>query len=274
MFLLLILDCFPPLPLSHSRRFLQTLKEHPAEDGWKVLVCSHAPIMGSGLRVLQNVHVTNGCAWLNHCSDTTRGAFLRAVQDHQQVKLWFSGHFHLSHDYQDAISTVGSCTFVQAGVVGPASTRDGRRQTRLVRGCSTMLQIYTINHHLRNDDDGSAVLRLDAEIDLASGTVTMAHGNQDYDHADWFQAYSPAAEDGCVAFAYCCYLSSCSCLIMLVVLTVSTAATSKRPTGPLPTQTPSIPRCVGGTWRTGRSSDCTRVKSSNTTPKHCRRWAS
>jgi hypothetical protein len=31
-----------------------------------VLVFTHAPPMGCGLRVLQTVHVKNGCAWLNH----------------------------------------------------------------------------------------------------------------------------------------------------------------------------------------------------------------
>ena len=70
--------------------------------------------MGSGLRVLQNVHVINGCAWLNHCS-SNRNEFIQIVKNNPQIKLWFSGHFHLSHDYQDSIFTVGSCTFVQVG---------------------------------------------------------------------------------------------------------------------------------------------------------------
>ena len=39
---------------------------HKAEDGWKIFVFSHAPPMGSGLRVLQENHVVNGCCWLNH----------------------------------------------------------------------------------------------------------------------------------------------------------------------------------------------------------------
>jgi hypothetical protein len=39
---------------------------HPQEEGWKIFVFSHAPPMGSGLRVLQENHVVNGCCWLNH----------------------------------------------------------------------------------------------------------------------------------------------------------------------------------------------------------------
>jgi hypothetical protein len=80
--------------------FLDVIESHPHEDGWKIMVFSHAPIMGSGLRVLQNVHVVNGCAWLNHCSPDTRKLFIQTVKANPQIKLWCSGHFHLSHDYQ------------------------------------------------------------------------------------------------------------------------------------------------------------------------------
>jgi len=84
---------------------------------------------------------------------------------------------------------------VQAGVVGPVSSRDGRRQTRLVQGCSDRMKIYTINHHIRDDED-KANVRLDADIDLLKGELKFAHGNKDFDHEDWFQAYVPAEEDG------------------------------------------------------------------------------
>lgn len=42
----------------------------------------------------------NGCAWLNHSSgDEERRVFLRLCKEHHCIKAWFSGHFHLSHDY-------------------------------------------------------------------------------------------------------------------------------------------------------------------------------
>lgn len=31
-----------------------------------IIIFTHAPPMGSGLKVVQNVHVKNRCAWLNH----------------------------------------------------------------------------------------------------------------------------------------------------------------------------------------------------------------
>jgi len=173
--------------------FRNVIESHSQEDGWKIFVFSHAPIMGSGLRVLQNVHVVNGCAWLNHCSPN-RNSFIQIVKNNPQIKLWFSGHFHLSHDYQDSIYTVGNCTFVQAGVIGPLSSRDTRRQTRLVRGNQENINIYSINHHKRNPD---AEIRLDATIDLITGEVKHSLGHDDYTHENWFKAYIPQMEDGC-----------------------------------------------------------------------------
>lgn len=40
--------------------FEDLCKTHPANDGWKLFVFSHAPPNGSGLRVLQENHVING----------------------------------------------------------------------------------------------------------------------------------------------------------------------------------------------------------------------
>ncbi|GAX21110.1 hypothetical protein FisN_1Lh215 [Fistulifera solaris] len=174
--------------------FVQTVQEHPASEGWKILVASHAPIMGSGLRVLQNVHVTNGCAWLNHCSDN-RNVFIRTIKDNPQIKLWFSGHFHLSHDYPDSISKVGSCTFVQVGVMGPASTREGSRQTRLIQGNEQRLRIYSINHHLSTPEDVN--VRVDVEIDLLTDEMKWNQPVEEADRDNWFQAYVPREEDGC-----------------------------------------------------------------------------
>lgn len=194
--------------------FIRTVREHPAEEGWKILVFSHAPIIGSGLRVLENVHVRNGCAWLNH-SSANRNTFMRVVKESPQIKLWFSGHFHLSHDHEDAISTVGSCTFVQAGVIGPISTLDGCRQTRLVQGCKDYLRIFTINHHIR-DEEGQAQIRLDAEIDVMKGTAGLLEYNQERGPS-WPRAFGrfPRASLSLVLPLYSPFLCS-MCFIELV----------------------------------------------------------
>lgn len=207
--------------------FQRMVESHPESEGWKILVFSHAPITGSGLRVLQSVHVTNGCAWLNHCSPTdVRNSFVRIVKENPQIKCWLSGHFHLSHDYEDALvqAVPGSpCIFMQVGVMGPGSSRDQRRQSRMIRGCGEeFLQIFSINHHERaaaveggGDADSTATaskarVRLDATLDLKTGELTRvdeergeSRSPQDTDGAmagkdpNWFQAYVPQPEDGC-----------------------------------------------------------------------------
>jgi len=125
-------------------------------DGGPVVLFTHAPIMGSGLKVVQAVHVKNRCAWLNHSSDP--GRFLRLVQSHPNIKLWFSGHFHLSQSYPDSISLVGGTAFVLTGVIGGNSSRDGHRHSRLLNGTARGYELFTVDH-----DAGT--LRLDLRGD-------------------------------------------------------------------------------------------------------------
>jgi hypothetical protein len=119
--------------------------------GRPVVVFTHAPPMGSGLQVVQEVHVKNRCAWLNHSSNPT--AFIRLVERFPNIKLWFSGHFHLSHNYADSISVVSGCAFVQVGVIGDCN-RDGHRHSRILKGDGSGYELFTLDH-----EDGS--LRLD-----------------------------------------------------------------------------------------------------------------
>lgn len=170
------------------------LKHHPEEEGWRVLVFSHAPPMGAGIRVVQNVHIKNGCAFLNHSSgDEERRVFIRLCKENHCIKAWFSGHFHLSADYEDSITSREGTVFVQTGVMGEKSSRDGRRQSRMVQGDGEGLQVYTVNHHKGGE------LRLDVTIKYKPGgeDIVEAHGHEDYAHDKWFRAYSPAEEDGC-----------------------------------------------------------------------------
>ena len=60
--------------------FRETIAKYPAENGWKVFCFSHAPIIGSGLRVLQECHVVNGCCWLNHNDGPASRRFIEIVR--------------------------------------------------------------------------------------------------------------------------------------------------------------------------------------------------
>lgn len=109
-----------------------------------VIVLTHAPPQGCGLKAVQAVHVRNRCAWLCH-SDRPR-RFLELVERHApKVRLWFSGHFHLSQQYPDSVSVVGSCAFVQTGVAGECH-RDGFRQSRLLKLTKDGYELFTVDH--------------------------------------------------------------------------------------------------------------------------------
>jgi hypothetical protein len=58
--------------------------------------------------------------------------------------------------------------FVQCGVIGSDSSRDGRRQTRIVSGAQDGLRIYTVSHHL-----GGEELRLDATVRYQVYLITI-----------------------------------------------------------------------------------------------------
>jgi len=97
--------------------FEDTVKKHPAEEGWKIFVFTHAPPIGSGLRVLQENHVVNGCCWLNHSGGASTRKFIELVRKYRCIKAWFSGHFHLGQDYQVRVPFPrGECMFGRQGL--------------------------------------------------------------------------------------------------------------------------------------------------------------
>ena len=184
--------------------FESLLKEKPAEDGWKIFVFTHAPPNGSGIRVLQENHVINGCCWLNHSDELNCRKFIELVREHRCIKAWFSGHFHLGQDYQDSITfpTIdpsvgsypnrGSCVFAQTSVMRGGASRDGRQQSRLLRGNANGFEICTVDHQ-----KGGKV-RLDATItykDDSHEIGVYAHEDEAYDHDEYFKVYSPQFND-------------------------------------------------------------------------------
>jgi len=192
--------------------FEDLVSSHPSTDGWKIFVFTHAPPIGSGLRVLQECHVVNGCCWLNHSGGKngdprTTTKFIELVREHRCIKAWFSGHFHLGQDYQDSITfpTIprelgpypnrGSCVFAQTSVMRSGTSRDKRQQSRLLRGNKDGFEICTVNHI-----DGGSV-RLDATITYTDSNHEVgvyAHEHAELEANDNFvKVYSPSAGDEC-----------------------------------------------------------------------------
>ena len=80
---------------------------------------------------------------MNHTDRPDR--FIRLVEDHPQIKLWFSAHNHLGQHYPDSVSRVNQCTFVHVGVTGEV-TRDDRNHSRLVDFDRRGFTLSTVDH--------------------------------------------------------------------------------------------------------------------------------
>mmetsp|Transcript_3019 Transcript_3019/g.6357 ORF Transcript_3019/g.6357 Transcript_3019/m.6357 type:complete len:643 (-) Transcript_3019:305-2233(-) len=193
-----IIDC------DQIRWFEDLLKSKPADEGWRIFVFSHAPPNGSGIRIIQENHVVNGCCWLNHSDERNCRKFIELVREHRSIKGWFSGHFHLGQDYQDSITfptmdpkegpypNRGSCVFVQTSVMRAGTSRDGRQQSRLLRGTKNGFEICTVDHK-----NGGKV-RIDATITYRDDTHEVgvyAHEDEAYDHDNYFKVYQPQFND-------------------------------------------------------------------------------
>jgi hypothetical protein len=184
--------------------FEKLLVDHPADDGWKIFVFTHAPPNGSGLRIIQENHVVNGCCWLNHSNESQCRKFIELVREHRSIKAWFSGHFHLGQDYQDSITfpTIpkeegpypdrGSCVFAQTSVMRKGTSRDGRQQSRLLRGNKDGFEICTLDHK------AGGKIRLDATITYKDNSHEVGiymHDDDAYEHDNYFKVYQPTEGD-------------------------------------------------------------------------------
>jgi hypothetical protein len=189
------------------RWFEETLKNHPASEGWKVFVFTHAPPAGSGLRVLEDNHVVNGCCWLNHSDEDTLSRFIELVRKHRSIKAWFSGHFHLGQDYQDSITFPnvedendpdrGSCVFVQTAVMRGGTSRDSCQQSRLLRGNKEGFEICTVDHKKAGKIRLDAVVKY-SDCDNEVGVYVSEDEEEEEEEPttdNYMQVYAPKEEE-------------------------------------------------------------------------------
>jgi len=158
----------------------------------------------------------NGCCWLNHSDDKECRKYIELVREHRCIKLWFSGHFHLGQDYQDSITfpTIdpllgpypnrGSCVFAQTSVMRTGTSRDTRRQSRLLRGNKDGFEICTVDHA------NGGKIRLDATISYNGDNNEVgvyAHPDESKVGDKLFKVYQPnpgdslhPADDGLLSY--------------------------------------------------------------------------
>merc|ERR1719238_1056866 len=74
------------------------------------------------------------------------------------------------------------------------STRDGRRQSRLIRGNKDGFEICTVNHAKGGE------VRVDATVTYCPDggvSAVQAHEYEELSGDGWFRSYTPQEEDGC-----------------------------------------------------------------------------
>ncbi|MBS4217467.1 metallophosphoesterase [Bacillus sp. FJAT-49711] len=109
-----------------------------------VIMFTHAPPIGSGLRTVPGVHVRATNAFLDQNHDPYR--WIDLIKSNPQIVMWFSAHFHLSHQYKDSHVENYGTTFFTTGVHGSA-TRDMKRQSRIIDLEAGKISVSTLDHN-------------------------------------------------------------------------------------------------------------------------------
>lgn len=121
-----------------------------------VIVFTHAPPAGAGLRTVPRVHVRATNAYLDQ--NHRYGRWMPLVRRHPHIRLWFSAHYHLGHDDPDSQTQRHGTTFFMTGVHG-SCTRDGTRQSRVIDLDEAGVRVSTLDHvgrRLREPPDWTA----------------------------------------------------------------------------------------------------------------------
>lgn len=116
-----------------------------------IVMLTHAPILGSDLLNMPELHVVVGNCYMNQ--NNRPGDFMQVVFDNPNILFWFSGHSHLSHIYDRSITTRLGCHFVHCGIVSRKQSRDGNNHTRVLDIYDDHFEIRTLDHSSREIDD-------------------------------------------------------------------------------------------------------------------------
>lgn len=106
---------------------------------------THAPMFGCGLRTVPKVHVRASNAFLNQNREPE--SVVRLAEKHREIKLWFSGHYHIGQNYGNSRASKFGIDFFSTGVVSSAS-RDGSRHSRIIEINGDSATVFTLDHTL------------------------------------------------------------------------------------------------------------------------------
>jgi predicted phosphodiesterase len=142
------------------------LKERPEVP---CIFFTHAPPVGAALRTVPLVHVRATNAYLDQNHNFYRWPQL--IQDYPSIKMWFSAHYHLGHDFEDSSTYRNSVTFFHTGVHS-SYTRDGKRHSRVIDIDDGAIRVSTLDHEtgdVRTQPDWSSNFKNWSRDDSRSG---------------------------------------------------------------------------------------------------------
>ena len=127
-----------------------------ANPGVPAVLVTHAPLAGSGFRRCVPLHCAATDGYMDQGFDPLR--WRRLLSDCPQIKMSVSAHFHLSHEYDSAVTYRDGVVHVSCGAM-TVCARDDIKQTRLMDVDGERAILYTLDH-------ASGGFRKDAEVDL------------------------------------------------------------------------------------------------------------
>lgn len=108
-----------------------------------VIMITHAPPAGCRLITVPMVHVRAANAYLNQ--DHGYEKWMDLAYDYRQIVMWFSGHYHMGHYYDDSSVVTDGIAYFTTG--SPTSgTRDGQRHTRIIDADNAKIEVRTFDH--------------------------------------------------------------------------------------------------------------------------------
>jgi len=148
--------------LYSSAEQLSWAREQLAAHMGPVIVLSHAPVAGSGLRCCPPVHHAATDAFMGQNFDPW--AWRDLLDDHPNIRLWGSAHFHMGHAYERAITVRNGATHLSCGVMCSCA-RDNTRQTRLMELMPDgRILLSTMDHLAGGEISQDAVLMPDSSL--------------------------------------------------------------------------------------------------------------
>lgn len=111
--------------------------------GKPAVIITHAPPCCSGLLNKPDVHLRASNAYLNQDHNYT--VFKDIVKENPQIKVWFSGHYHIGHNHIGSISKFLNTYFFLTAAPTSAA-RDGQHHSHILDFSGGEFYIATYDH--------------------------------------------------------------------------------------------------------------------------------